>query len=58
MLRAALPIAAGLGIDRARVTCNADDVGSRKVIGACGGEFEDQRGVEIRFWIATSRPQR
>lgn len=57
MLRAALPIAAGLGIDRALVTCNADNVGSRKVIEACGGEFEGQRGVKLRFWIATSRPR-
>jgi predicted acetyltransferase len=54
MLRAALPIAAGLGIDRALVTCDADNVGSRKVIEACGGEFEDQRGGKLRFWVPTS----
>jgi predicted acetyltransferase len=54
MLRAALPIAAGLGIDRALITCDVDNLGSRKVIEACGGEFEDQRGVKLRFWVPTS----
>ena len=54
MLRAALPIAAGLGIDRALVTCEVDNLGSRKVIEACGGEFEDQRGGKLRFWVATT----
>jgi predicted acetyltransferase len=54
MLRAALPIATGLGIHRALVTCDVDNVASRKVIEACGGEFEDQRGVKLRFWVATS----
>jgi predicted acetyltransferase len=54
MLRAALPIAAGLGIDRALVTCDVDNAGSRKVIETCGGEFEDQRGGKLRFWVPTS----
>ncbi|MCO1656604.1 GNAT family N-acetyltransferase [Pseudonocardia humida] len=54
MLRAALPVVAGLGIDRALVTCDVDNVASRKVIEACGGEFEDRRGVKLRFWVATS----
>jgi predicted acetyltransferase len=56
MLRAALPVAARLGIDRALITCDVDNVGSRKVIEACGGEFEDQRGVKLRFWVPTSSP--
>jgi predicted acetyltransferase len=50
MLRAALPIAAGLGIERALITCAADNIGSRKVIEACGGVLEDQRGKILRFW--------
>jgi predicted acetyltransferase len=54
MLRTALPIAADLGIDRALITCDVDNVASRKVIEACGGEFEDQRGGKFRFWVATS----
>jgi predicted acetyltransferase len=51
MLTAALPVAAGLGIDRVLVTCDADNEGSRKVIEASGGELEDQRGVKLRYWI-------
>jgi predicted acetyltransferase len=54
MLRTALPVAAGLGIDRALITCEVDNVASHKVIEACGGEFEDRRGTKLRFWVATS----
>jgi predicted acetyltransferase len=54
MLRAALPIAAGLGLDRVLVTCDDDNVGSRAVIEANGGVFEDQRGRKLRFWIPTA----
>jgi predicted acetyltransferase len=53
MLRAALPIAAALGIDSVLVTCDDDNVGSRTVIETCGGVFEDQRGRKLRYWIAT-----
>ncbi len=52
MLREALPVAKGLGIDRALVTCDPGNVGSRKVIEACGGVFEDERSGKLRFWIA------
>ncbi|AGL17530.1 GNAT family N-acetyltransferase [Actinoplanes sp. N902-109] len=51
MLAAARPVAAGLGIDPALVTCDVDNIGSRKVIEANGGRFEDQRGVKLRFWV-------
>jgi predicted acetyltransferase len=51
MLAAALPVAAGLGIDPALVTCDEDNAGSRKVIEASGGVLEDQRGVKLRYWI-------
>jgi predicted acetyltransferase len=54
MLAAALPWAAKLGIDRVLVTCDEDNTGSRKVIEANGGEFEDERGVKLRYWIPTS----
>jgi predicted acetyltransferase len=37
------------------VACDTINIGSRKVIGANGGEFEDQRGVKLRFWIPTGR---
>ncbi|MEU5834229.1 GNAT family N-acetyltransferase [Streptomyces diacarni] len=53
MLRAALPRAAALGLERALVTCDHDNVASRRVIEACGGVFEDRRGVKLRYWIAT-----
>lgn len=53
MLHAALPVAAGLGITSALVTCDHDNVGSRKVIEACGGRLEDRRGQKLRYWLAT-----
>ncbi len=51
MLAAALPVAAGLGIDRALVTCDEDNLGSRRVIEANGGVLEDLRRGKLRFWI-------
>jgi predicted acetyltransferase len=53
MLAESLPIAAGLGIDPALVTCDTDNNASRKVIEACGGEFEDQRNGKLRYWVPT-----
>ena len=53
MLRAALPVANALGIERALVTCDFDNVGSRKVIEANGGRFEDRRDDNLRYWIPT-----
>ena len=55
MLAAALPVAAGLGIDPALVTCDDINLGSRKAIEHNGGVFEDQRGVKLRYWVPTSR---
>ena len=43
-----------VGLDRVLVTCDHDNVGSRKVIEACGGVFEDRRGVKLRYWVPTS----
>ena len=54
MLAAALPVAYGLGIDPALVTCDDDNVASRKVIEANGGVLEDQRGVKLRYWVPTA----
>jgi predicted acetyltransferase len=54
MLRAALPVAQRLGIARALVTCDHDNVGSRKVIEACGGLLEDRRADKLRYWVPTS----
>ncbi|WP_245735890.1 GNAT family N-acetyltransferase [Pedococcus cremeus] len=55
MLRAMLPIAAEqYGIERALITCDHDNLASRKVIEACGGVFEDRRGEKLRYWVPTT----
>jgi predicted acetyltransferase len=54
MLAAALPVAHGLGIDPVLITCDEDNVGSRKVIEANGGALEDVRRGKLRFWTPTS----
>ncbi|WP_329131974.1 GNAT family N-acetyltransferase [Streptomyces sp. NBC_01476] len=54
MLRATLPVAAGLGVDPALITCDTTNTASRKVIQACGGVFEDERGGKLRFWVPTA----
>jgi predicted acetyltransferase len=54
MLRAALPRARELGIDDVLVTCDVDNVASRKVIEANGGRFEDERDGKLRFWVPTT----
>jgi len=53
MLAHALPAAAALGIDPALITCDEDNIGSRKVIESNGGQLDDQRGVKLRFWVPT-----
>jgi predicted acetyltransferase len=53
MLAQGLPRAAGLGIDPALITCDVDNVGSRKVIEANGGVLEDERSGKLRFWVPT-----
>ena len=53
MLRQALPWAHDLGIDRALVTCDEDNLASVRVIEAAGGELEDVRGVKRRYWVPT-----
>jgi predicted acetyltransferase len=55
MLAAALPVANELGVDPALITCDEDNVGSRKVIEGNGGMFEDQRGIKLRYWVPTRR---
>lgn len=51
MLAGALPIAAGLGIDRVLVTCDDDNEASRRTIVAGGGVLEDVRSGKERYWI-------
>ncbi|MFE9690722.1 GNAT family N-acetyltransferase [Micromonospora sp. NPDC005806] len=54
MLRAVLPRARGLGIDPALVTCDVDNVASRRVIERNGGVLEDERAGKLRFWVPTA----
>jgi predicted acetyltransferase len=49
-----LEVAARHGIDPALVTCDTDNVGSRKVIEGNRGVLEDVRGAKMRFWVPTS----
>lgn len=58
-LRGVLPIAHHRGLAEVLVTCDAQNVGSRRVIEGSGGRFEkevtDAAGrVFQRFWISTS----
>ncbi len=53
MLKAALPLARGVGIDPALLTCDDTNAASRRVIESNGGVFEDQRGDKLRFWVPT-----
>jgi predicted acetyltransferase len=48
-----LGVAAERGIDPVLVTCDDDNVGSRKVIEANGGVLEDIRNHKMRFWLPT-----
>ena len=58
MLRATLPVAHGLGIDPALLTCDDTNVASRRVIESAGGRLEDQRGHKLRFWVPTAPEDR
>ena len=53
MLAAALPVARGLGIGQALLTCLNDNIGSRKAIEANGGVLDNERDGMLRFWIPT-----
>jgi len=60
MLRLSLPHCARLGIQRALLTCDVGNEGSRIVIERCGGVFErvtDYPDLEVQkrhFWITVS----
>ncbi|MEV0810874.1 GNAT family N-acetyltransferase [Micromonospora sp. NPDC050200] len=54
MLRAALPVAHRLGIASALLTCDVDNVASRRVIERNGGVLEDERQGNLRFWVPTA----
>ncbi len=54
-LALSLAPAADLGIERALVTCDEDNDGSRRTIERCGGAYEDTRNGKRRYWIDTAR---
>ena len=60
MLKMSLPICAELGLGKILVTCDVDNVASRRVIEKCGGVFEcitNEPSIEIqkrKYWIPTS----
>lgn len=60
MLRQAIPICRSLGIGKALVTCDYNNVASQKVVEACGGVLEgtidcSESGVpKRRYWIDTT----
>ncbi|HEX2902693.1 MAG TPA: GNAT family N-acetyltransferase [Jatrophihabitans sp.] len=51
MLQAVLPFVRELGFDRALITCDPDNLGSRKVMQNNGGVFEGERNGKLRFWV-------
>jgi predicted acetyltransferase len=53
-LRQAIPLAATHGIPRLLVTCAEHNAGSRAVIEANGGVYEDSRNGTRRYWIDTN----
>ena len=62
MLRQGLDLARSMAFERVLVTCDDDNLASRRVIEKCGGEYEDSSvGPEAavakrRYWIALSKP--
>jgi predicted acetyltransferase len=53
MLPDGLTVARRLGIGSALLTCDHDNIASRRVIEKAGGVLEDQRGDKLRFWVPT-----
>ena len=53
MLAAALPVTLALGIDPALVTCDVDNVASRRVIERNGGQLDGCEDGTLRFWVPT-----
>lgn len=56
ILRQSLIIARSIGIDRALVTCDDDNIGSIKAIESCGGQLEnivtsEEHAAWRRYWI-------
>ncbi len=58
-LKLALPKAREIGIESALLTCNKENIASRKIIEKNGGVFENEKigadgHTKLRFWVPTS----
>jgi predicted acetyltransferase/diadenosine tetraphosphate (Ap4A) HIT family hydrolase len=51
MLRAALTVCGSMGIEQALLTCDVENVASRRVIERTGGVLQDEHNGLFRFWI-------
>ncbi|WP_148572711.1 GNAT family N-acetyltransferase [Nocardioides caldifontis] len=49
-----LELCAERGIDPVLVTCDIDNVASRRVIEKAGGQYEDTRQGKLRYWVPSS----
>jgi predicted acetyltransferase len=52
-LRQMLPLCAERGLGQVLVTCDEENVASRKVIEANGGRYEDSNEGKRRYWVPT-----
>ena len=52
-LALALIRAKELGLERVLLTCDEDNLGSRRTIESAGGVYEDTRKDKRRYWVAT-----
>ena len=61
MLELALPQASKIGLERVMITCDADNIGSKKIIEANGGQFEKSIMLDydpvpkLHYWIDLSK---
>jgi RimJ/RimL family protein N-acetyltransferase len=53
MLAAALPLAAALGVERARIDCDVTNAASRRVVEKNGGLLEKEDAGSLYFWVPT-----
>ena len=51
MLKLALVEAKKIGINRVMITCNFDNIPSKKIIEENKGILQDQLGTKLRYWI-------
>ncbi|MCX6364100.1 MAG: GNAT family N-acetyltransferase [Actinobacteria bacterium] len=54
MLAAALPLAAALGVNPARLDCDAANAASRRVIEKSGGVRDEAQNGTLYFWVSTT----